>query len=139
MPKALPSNPRRALLIKLGHIGDVLVTTPVVTALKERWPDLAVDLVVNPGTEAMVAHNPQINQVLTLKRNHAGPWPRRPGIWAFSAACAGLTTTFLWNWPRATGEPFSPGPRGPACGWVSGPRRPGCAAGPSTFWPPLGR
>jgi len=73
LPKALPSNPRRALLIKLGHIGDVLVTTPVVTALKERWPDLAVDLVVNPGTEAMVAHNPQINQVLVLKRDHAGP------------------------------------------------------------------
>lgn len=72
MPSALTSDPRRALVIKLGHIGDVLVSTPVITALKERWPELAVDIVVNPGTEAMVAHNPLINQVLVLKREHPG-------------------------------------------------------------------
>ena len=48
MPKALTSDPRRALVIKLGHIGDVLVTTPVITAIKERWPGLAVDVLVNP-------------------------------------------------------------------------------------------
>ncbi len=62
--------PRRALIIKLGHIGDVLVTTPAVTALKEAWPQLAIDMVVNPGTEAMVRYNPQINQVLVLQREH---------------------------------------------------------------------
>ncbi|MBU4276682.1 MAG: putative lipopolysaccharide heptosyltransferase III [Proteobacteria bacterium] len=73
LPKALTSDPRRALIVKLGHIGDVLVTTPVISALKERWPGLAVDVVVNPGTEAMVAHNPQINQVMVLRRDHAGP------------------------------------------------------------------
>ncbi|MBU1275947.1 MAG: putative lipopolysaccharide heptosyltransferase III [Proteobacteria bacterium] len=72
MPIALTSAPRRALVIKLGHIGDVLVSTPVITALKERWPALAVDMVVNPGTEAMVAHNPLLNQVLVLKRGHPG-------------------------------------------------------------------
>ncbi len=69
MPSLQPA-PRRALVIKLGHIGDVLVATPVITALKESWPDLAVDVLVNQGTEAMVAHNPLISKVLVLKRDH---------------------------------------------------------------------
>ena len=69
MPSLQPA-PRRALVIKLGHIGDVLVATPVITALKQAWPELAVDMLVNQGTEAMVAHNPLINKVLVLKRDH---------------------------------------------------------------------
>ncbi|MCB2226312.1 MAG: putative lipopolysaccharide heptosyltransferase III [Desulfarculaceae bacterium] len=62
--------PRRALVIKLGHIGDVLVASPVATALKEAWPGLAVHMLVNQGTEAMVEHNPLIDKVLVLKREH---------------------------------------------------------------------
>ena len=101
LPKTLTSDPRRALIVKLGHIGDVLVTTPVISALKERWPDLAVDMVVNPGTEAMVVHNPQVNQVMVLRREHAGPlaaaaWhlgffapPAPGGLRPFPGACRG--------------------------------------------------
>lgn len=65
-------NPRRALVIKLGHIGDVLVTTPVFTALKEAWPGLAITALVNQGTEAMVANSPYVDEVIALKRDHAG-------------------------------------------------------------------
>jgi len=64
-------NPRRALVIKLGHIGDVLVTTPVFTALKETWPDLAVTALVNQGTEAMLQNSPYVDEVIALRRNHS--------------------------------------------------------------------
>ncbi len=58
------------MVIKLGHIGDVLVTTPVMSALKAAWPGIEISVVVNQGTEAMVQDNPQIDQVLVLKRDH---------------------------------------------------------------------
>ena len=65
-------NPRRALVIKLGHIGDVLVTTPVFTALKEAWPSLNITALVNQGTEAMLQNSPYVDEVIALERNHAG-------------------------------------------------------------------
>lgn len=65
-------NPRRALVIKLGHIGDVLVTTPVFTALKETWPNLNITALVNQGTEAMLQNSPYVDEVIALERNHAG-------------------------------------------------------------------
>lgn len=114
MPKALTNDPRRALIVKLGHIGDVLVTTPVISALKERWPNLAVDMVVNPGTEAMVLHNPQVNQVMVLRREHAGP-----------LAAAAWHLGFLRRL-RGAGYDLSlelaEGDRGAFLSWVSGSR-----------------
>ena len=64
--------PRRALVIKLGHIGDVLVATPVFTALREAFPQLRLHALVNQGTQAMLAHNPIIEKVLVLRRQHDG-------------------------------------------------------------------
>jgi len=71
----LPLNftPRRALVIKLGHIGDVLVATPVITALAEAWPSLEITAIVNQGTEAMVQHDPLLKEVMVLRRRHANP------------------------------------------------------------------
>ena len=69
-PVTPPEQPGKALVIKLGHIGDVLVTTPVMTALKSAWPGIEITMVVNQGTEAMVENNPEIDRVLVLKRDH---------------------------------------------------------------------
>jgi heptosyltransferase-3 len=60
------------LVIKLGHIGDVLVTTPVFTALKEAWPGLSITALVNKGTEAMLQNSPYVDQVIALERDHEG-------------------------------------------------------------------
>jgi heptosyltransferase-3 len=65
-------SPRRALVIKLGHIGDVLVTTPVITALKETWPELSITALVNQGTEAMLQNSPYVDEVIALERDHEG-------------------------------------------------------------------
>ncbi len=67
-----PANPRRALVIKLGHIGDVLVTTPVFTALKQAYPEIETTALVNQGTEDMVANSPFVDRVLVLKRRQTG-------------------------------------------------------------------
>ncbi len=60
--------PRRVLCIKLKHIGDVLLMTPVVSALRRAWPGCAVAALVPRGTEAMLAHNPDVAAVITLDR-----------------------------------------------------------------------
>lgn len=59
---------KKILVIKLRHIGDVLLTTPVFKALKENIPESFVAVLVNKGTEAVLEKNPYIDQVITYDR-----------------------------------------------------------------------
>ncbi len=59
---------RNILVINLKHIGDVLVATPVFTALKEAYPDTRLSVLVDKGTEDMVTLNPVVDEVLVLDR-----------------------------------------------------------------------
>lgn len=56
------------LVIKLRHLGDVLVTTPTLSALKGAYPKASITMVVNAGTEAMVEGNPDIEEIIPLVR-----------------------------------------------------------------------
>jgi heptosyltransferase-3 len=57
------------LIIKLRHLGDVLITTPALSALKGAYPDARITMVVNAGTEVMVMGNPDLEEVIPLERD----------------------------------------------------------------------
>ena len=61
----------KILIIQLRRIGDVLLTTPVIRALREKYPTSRLDfLVEKPGAE-ILAGNPYINTLLVYdKRAH---------------------------------------------------------------------
>ncbi|ULJ59833.1 putative lipopolysaccharide heptosyltransferase III [Wielerella bovis] len=61
--------PKRFLIIKLRHHGDVLLTTPVVDALKHAYPDCEVDMLVYAETADIIRENSQINQIFIIDRN----------------------------------------------------------------------
>lgn len=56
------------LVLKLRHIGDVLLTVPVFRALKETFPDARVSALVNAGTEGVLQGNPLIDDILVFDR-----------------------------------------------------------------------
>lgn len=56
------------LVIKLRNIGDVLLTTPALKALKEALPDARITAVVPAGTEEMLSLNPNVSDIVTFKR-----------------------------------------------------------------------
>ena len=58
----------RILVIKLKQPGDVLVTTPVIAALKEAWPHSHLTYLVPKGTEAMVAGHPGLDGLMLVDR-----------------------------------------------------------------------
>ncbi|WP_155970510.1 putative lipopolysaccharide heptosyltransferase III [Nitrospira japonica] len=60
--------PRNILVIKLRYLGDVLLATPTLEALKAAYPSARLTVVVNRGTEAMLAGNPHADEVLPLER-----------------------------------------------------------------------
>ncbi len=82
---------RRALVVKLRHHGDVLLTSPVFSVLKRHHPQMEVDALVYADTAPMIAHHPDIAQVHTIGRD----WKRQGAVAQLSAEWA------LWKTLRA--------------------------------------
>ncbi len=59
---------RRALVIKLRHHGDVLVSSPVFSALKASAPQAEIDALVYADTAEMVTLHPAVAEVHTIDR-----------------------------------------------------------------------
>ena len=60
--------PQRILCIKLKHLGDVLLMTPAIRALRRAWPRSAVAALVPRGMEDVLAGNPDLAAVFVLNR-----------------------------------------------------------------------
>jgi heptosyltransferase-3 len=64
-------SPKRILVIKLKQPGDVLVSTPVIGALKAAWPECHLTYLVPKGTEAMVVDHPGLDGLMVVDRRGA--------------------------------------------------------------------
>jgi heptosyltransferase III len=59
---------RNSLVIKLRYIGDVLLATPTVRAMKAARPDARVTMMVNRGTEDVLSGNPDLDEIIVLDK-----------------------------------------------------------------------
>ncbi len=75
-PLALSLTPKRILLVRVDRIGDMLITTPALRALRRAYQDARIDLVASDLNRAVVADNPHIDQLwrLPLRRHWEWPW-----------------------------------------------------------------
>lgn len=100
----------KILLVRLREIGDVVFTTPAISAIRRRFPDARISYVVEPHAAAVVAHNPNLNDVIVARRRR-GP--------------AGLAGDIMLGrrLRRASFQlaiDFHGGPRGSLLTWLSG-------------------
>lgn len=56
----------RILLVKLGALGDVLRTTPLLEGLRKKYPQCRVTWLVDPQNRAVLEHNPLIDKLESL-------------------------------------------------------------------------
>ncbi len=59
----------RILVMKLRHIGDVLLAVPAIRALRESFPNAHIAALVNSGTEEMLTLNPLLDEVICYSRD----------------------------------------------------------------------
>jgi heptosyltransferase-3 len=64
---------QRALVIKLRHHGDVLLTSPVFSVLAEQIPGIKIDALVYADTAPMLEEHPSIAKVHVIDRS----WKRQ--------------------------------------------------------------
>src|SRR4026207_2261753 len=60
--------PRNILAIKLRYLGDVLLATPTLHALKVAFPEARPTVLVNRGTDDILGGNPHVDEILPLDR-----------------------------------------------------------------------
>jgi len=65
------NNIQKILFITLSNIGDVVLTLPVLSALKDKFPDETIDVVVGPKSKDVFTKDPRINRIFIYDK-HAG-------------------------------------------------------------------
>lgn len=74
-----------------GGLGDVLLSTPVIEALKLNYPEAQIDFMARPYTSAAVRNNPFIHTVYTVDKekmawSEAFSWSRKLAKQKYDAA-----------------------------------------------------
>ena len=64
------------LLIQTAFIGDVILTTPMIAALKGSLPGLKLTVMVKPEAKSLLQQNPHVDELILLDKGgiHKGPY-----------------------------------------------------------------
>jgi len=64
LPPLRPSELRRVLLIRYDRLGDAVITTSVIAALRELAPDVEIDVLASNGNRIIFENDPRVGSVL---------------------------------------------------------------------------
>jgi lipopolysaccharide heptosyltransferase II len=67
---------KRILTVRLDNLGDVLVTTPAIHAIKSSFHDVKVTLLTSPVGAQVARLNPDIDDVIVYEAPWMDPWHR---------------------------------------------------------------
>lgn len=56
--------PKRILVIKLDHLGDVVLATPVFSNLRRVFPEAEIDALVGESGSVVLCHHPDVDSVI---------------------------------------------------------------------------
>jgi len=62
----------RILVTRLRYLGDVIITTPVIKALKNRYPHAEVYYLAEANFAGILKHNPYLDGIITLEEGLRG-------------------------------------------------------------------
>ncbi|MDU2063339.1 MAG: lipopolysaccharide heptosyltransferase II [Sporomusaceae bacterium] len=72
---SMPNQAQRILVINLAFIGDVLLSSPLITVLHEAYPAAQIDCMVIPLTEPIASRHPYVTETLVYdKRGKHKAW-----------------------------------------------------------------
>ena len=74
MPKGSP----RILITRLSHIGDCVLTLPVLCAIRRKFPDAYIAWAVEKPTDQLLKGHPDLNRLIIIPKN----WMGKPLQWA---------------------------------------------------------
>ena len=72
----LPFTPRRILVIRLDRLGDVVLSTPVLHALRQHVPHAFIAMMVRPACRQLLEGHPHLNEIIVYEKEdrHHSAW-----------------------------------------------------------------
>src|SRR5258705_2395361 len=64
--------PPRILLVQTAFLGDIILTTPLIAALRRRLPDAELAMLVTPAAAPLIAGHPGLDRVLVDDKRGTG-------------------------------------------------------------------
>jgi len=108
----------KILIIQLRRIGDVIVTTPVIDALRYAHPGAQIDFLVEDAAAPVLQHNPALNDILLFDKRrflrHVRQIRARRYDWVLDFMNNPRTAQISW----LSGAPVRAGFRVPFWEWV---------------------
>jgi len=74
-----PEEIRRIACLMLADLGDVLVVTPTLHALRDKYPRAKITVIVRANVAPLLQHNPHIDALLIYRNNKA--WGKFLLLW----------------------------------------------------------
>jgi len=67
---------KRILVVRTDRIGDVLLSTPVIKALRDNYPDAFIAMMVSPSAKDIIEGNPYLDEAIVFDKDakHKGWW-----------------------------------------------------------------
>jgi ADP-heptose:LPS heptosyltransferase len=76
-------DPRRILLVQLDHLGDAVLTSPLLARLHAAYPEARIDVLASPSNREVFESDPNVDRVHLATRSW---FERRRGRWALGSA-----------------------------------------------------
>jgi ADP-heptose:LPS heptosyltransferase len=77
------SGPQRVLVVQLDHLGDAVLSTPLIAELRAAYPEATIDVLASPSNHEVFEADPLVNRVWVAERTW---FERRPDRWALVTA-----------------------------------------------------
>ena len=68
--KLIPENIKSVTVVKLDHIGDVILATPAIESLRKGYPEAKIRVVVGSWSKGVLVNNPNVDEVIC----YGPPW-----------------------------------------------------------------
>ena len=82
---------KKILVIRLSSLGDVLLTTPLIRAMKKKNPSIQIDFVVREQFSDAVQYNPNLNKIYKYS-NSKSEKTRNPRMITRAPTCLAKST-----------------------------------------------
>ena len=60
---------QRILILRMAPLGETILTTPVIRALRQRFPDAHIAYMVSPTRGELISANPNLDEVITYEKS----------------------------------------------------------------------
>ena len=87
------TDPRRILIVQLDHLGDSVLTSPLIARLKAAYPQAAIDVLASPSNHEVFEADPAVSRVWVAERTwferHPGRWGLLRAVWRLGRSIRG--------------------------------------------------